>query len=56
MHFKKLGSFFLSAVMSVSIALNSVGSVSAATVITENTTGTEDGYDYELWKDPVLLQ
>lgn len=25
--------------------------VGAATVITENTTGTEDGYDYELWKD-----
>ncbi len=24
---------------------------SAATVITENTTGSEDGYDYELWKD-----
>ncbi len=24
---------------------------SAATTITENTTGSEDGYDYELWKD-----
>ena len=26
-------------------------SVDAATVITENKTGTEDGYAYELWKD-----
>jgi len=25
--------------------------VDAATVITENKTGTEDGYAYELWKD-----
>lgn len=25
--------------------------VSAATVLTENKTGTEDGYNYELWKD-----
>ena len=25
--------------------------ISAATVLTENKTGNEDGYDYELWKD-----
>lgn len=25
--------------------------ISAATVLTENKTGSEDGYDYELWKD-----
>lgn len=28
----------------------------AATVLTENATGTEDGYDYELWKDSGTTQ
>lgn len=38
-------SFLLCMVMLPASAVN------AATVITENKTGTEDGYDYELWKD-----
>lgn len=40
---------FLSFLMCM--AIFPASGVSAATVITENTTGTEDGYDYELWKD-----
>ncbi len=37
--------------VALSMAMLPIGLVSAATVITENTTGSEDGYDYELWKD-----
>lgn len=35
----------------ICFSLLPASAVSAATVITENQTGTEDGYDYELWKD-----
>jgi len=33
------------------ISVSDVLTVSAATVYTENKTGSEDGYDFELWKD-----
>lgn len=35
----------------VCLAFTPLPTASAATVITENKTGTEDGYAYELWKD-----
>lgn len=46
---KKGMSIFLSLLMGT--MLLPAQAISAATVITENTTGSEDGYDYELWKD-----
>ena len=41
----------VSCMLSAILLTANIASVNAATVITENTTGTEDGYNYELWKD-----
>lgn len=46
---KKIFSALLAGVLSVMMLPAATGS--AATVITGNTIGSEDGYDYELWKD-----
>ena len=35
----------------ICVVMLPISNVSAATVLTENKTGSEDGYDYELWKD-----
>lgn len=53
MKMQKSRSRFLSAFLSVVMTamMLPVQELSAATVITENKTGSEDGYDYELWKD-----
>lgn len=44
---------WLAALCATTMAFTAIATdtVSAATVITENKTGTEDGYSYELWKD-----
>lgn len=44
---------FMGCLLSIALCLTSVPALSAAaaTTLTENKTGTEDGYDYELWKD-----
>ncbi len=49
MNKKKFVSVLLSAICG--ITMMPLTSSSAATVLTENATGNEDGYDYELWKD-----
>ena len=35
----------------ICVVMLPISNVSAATILTENKTGSEDGYDYELWKD-----
>lgn len=46
---RKLLSIFLALV--ICIAVFPTVNITAATTLTSNSTGTEDGYDYELWKD-----
>ena len=47
---KRLKSLLLSVVMCLSLIVPSA-EVQAAQTFYNNTTGNEDGYDYELWKD-----
>ena len=47
---RKIKSVLLSIVLCTQLVLSSVG-VQAAEVLYDNTTGTQDGYNYELWKD-----
>ena len=47
---KKRTKLFLAMLLSFTLALPA-GMAHAATTITSNQTGTQDGYDYELWKD-----
>lgn len=42
--------FFLAVLFSLVLTLPA-WSAQAATTITSNQTGSQDGYDYELWKD-----
>ncbi len=43
--------YFLAALVLLSFVLINKSTVRAATTIYDNETGTQDGYDYELWKD-----
>ncbi len=47
---KKVMSLFLAVVMCLTFTITAMN-VEAATTITSNQTGTQNGYDYELWKD-----
>jgi len=61
-NFKKLSLFLLTALLAAGfvftgcdefngVLADTEGGIARATTITENKTGTQDGYDYELWKD-----